>query len=153
MEWVAAPRQLSLTFIKGGGKVSEERLSKLQKWILMTLYKEGFHYQLRRSDVVWLYCQRVKKRRYYLRQDQVSITRSIRNLCVKGYIGVFGGPFPQVEFDSPFTAEERKGHPGSLPMAKYVKRLWLSEDKGIAKAKELVNVNIPKVNIKEREGE
>ncbi|MQY58177.1 MAG: hypothetical protein GH144_01020 [Clostridia bacterium] len=63
--------------------MSKERLSKLQKWILVKCYEQGKkrYYGMLRRRLVRKYYREIKDRWYSISSDQVTLTRSIRNLA------------------------------------------------------------------------
>ncbi len=70
-----------------GGFMSDQRLSKLQKWILLKCY-ELKEYRLWRSQLVRLYWREFEMSK--INSIQVTITRSIRTLANKDLLCVFG---------------------------------------------------------------
>ena len=126
--------------------MSKERLSKLQKWILKTCYEQGEKraYGVRRQQLVRRYCQDVKGRLYSISSDQVTLTRSIRNLAFKDYIDISGSQAP-IDFDNVLSKEQKAG----LLIAKNIKMFWLT-DKGITEAEKLLKVKKEKLNFKKQ---
>ncbi|MBA7590296.1 hypothetical protein ES708_32411 [subsurface metagenome] len=79
--------------------MANERLSKLQKWILNKCFERGekYAYVVRREQLIREYCKEFKRGYYAENGDQVningiqvSITRSVRTLAFKKYIFVRG---------------------------------------------------------------
>jgi len=113
--------------------MAEQRLSKLQKWILLKCY-ELREYRLWRSYLVRLYRQEFEISK--MNSIQVSITRSMRTLAKKEYIFVHGSkekPFIDI------THVLSRGQRIARNVAANIKFLRLT-DGGVAKAEELLNV-------------
>lgn len=77
--------------------MSKERLSKLQKWILLECYKYEESKQYMRRCYILKFFGLNKYSRISRNKAEVSITRSLKNLFKKGYIdlaiGNFGGSY------------------------------------------------------------
>ena len=117
--------------------MSEERLSKLQKWILKKCYEQGEKrgYGMWRRELVRKYYREVKRGFYSVSSSQVTLTRSIRNLAFKGYMDISGGKQGPIDFEGILSEEQKVG----LLIAKNVKMFWLT-DKGKAEAEKFLNV-------------
>lgn len=114
-----------------------ERLSKLQKWILKKCYEQGEKkgHGMWRRRLVRKYCREIKGRQYSIGGDQVTLTRSIRNLAFKGYMDISGGKQGPIDFMNVLNEEQKVG----LLIAKNVKMFWLT-DEGKTEAEKLLNV-------------
>jgi len=117
--------------------MADERLSKLQKWILEKCYEQGEKkvYGFWRGEFIRKYCEEAKGSTYSISSVQVTITRSIRNLAFKEYVVVFSrnkeNPF--IDVDDVLPEKLKVG------LGKNIKMFLLTE-KGIAKAEKLLNV-------------
>ena len=119
--------------------MANERLSKLQKWILFRCYERGekYAYIVRRRQLVRKYCEKVKGRIYSISSIQVSITRSIRTLAKKKYIFVHGiKEKPFIDINHVWSKKQRIAY-GNV--AANIKFLRLT-DGGVVKAEKLLNV-------------
>ncbi len=109
--------------------MAEERLSKLQKWILLKCYKAE-EYRLWRSQLVRLYWREFEMSE--MNSIQVSITRSIRTLALKDLLYVYGSDStPCIDVTRSRKLDEREGMIGDC-----IKWLCIS-DEGIELAKSL----------------
>ncbi len=127
--------------------MANERLSKLQKWILKKCYERGekYAYIVRRGQLVREYCKEFKRGFHAESGDQVkisgiqvSLTRSIRTLAFKKYIFVRGSKEkPAIDITHVFSKEQRmaRGNVGAN-----IKFLRLT-DRGIVEVKKFLNVN------------
>ncbi|MBA7583974.1 hypothetical protein ES695_02320 [Candidatus Atribacteria bacterium 1244-E10-H5-B2] len=109
--------------------MSEERLSKLQKWILLKCY-ELREYRLWRSYLVRIYRREFEMSK--INSIQVSITRSIRTLAFKDLLYVYGcDSTPCIDITHSRKLDKREEMQGDC-----IKWLCLS-DEGVKLAKSL----------------
>lgn len=112
--------------------MSKERLSKLQKWILIKLLESDDDCEDRRSLRTWYYNEAKQANINCL---DASLTRSIINLYDKGLITVIGAKWtPQVAVRDKPPAKQ------IFPMLGRNIKTICSTDKGEIIAKKLVNV-------------
>lgn len=130
--------------------MSKERLSKLQKWILTVCYQVNGHALLRRRLVFM--CGDHRGENFSIpvntanrRKVEASISRSLRSLYDKGYLEIWGGKrTPVLDETNVFGNKQRQ----ALGLGKYIKWFCLTDEKGIAKAEELLNVNKKKLTVR-----
>lgn len=138
--------------------MSQERLSKLQKWLLLTLFDSKG--DLTRRQIFWLWWTQFKGEsrrkfpgwRIFYNKGQVTLTRSIDSLYYKGYVelmsralvvarhSTYGKDDPQLAVISAEAGKMIKllGQAAAIG-APGVTKVWLINltDKGLEKAKEL----------------
>ncbi|MBA7516551.1 hypothetical protein ES705_08599 [subsurface metagenome] len=127
--------------------MAEERLSKLQKWILNKCFERGekYAYVVRRRQLIREYCKEFKRGCYAESGDQVdisgiqvSITRSIRTLAFKEYLYVYGTKEkPAIDITHFFSKKQRIAY-GNV--GANIKFLCLT-DGGVVEVKKFLNVN------------
>jgi hypothetical protein len=145
---------------KRGKVMSEERLSRLQKWILMAFYIMGPEYRINVKDLketsirglkIWGKTEILEspwRSKIKWPSIEVSFSRSLRELYCKGFIDGFSGlhfsGLPKICLKIS-GSEEMRGDPYC---GMNLKSIVLTEE-GKAKAQEFLNVKNVKVNNKE----
>ncbi|MBA7516044.1 hypothetical protein ES705_08089 [subsurface metagenome] len=119
--------------------MADERLSKLQRWMLTKCYEKGEKkvYFIWRRELIRKYCREVAKSTYSINSIEVTITNSIRNLAYKEYIFVYGSKEkPVIDYTHVFSKEQKVGQG---VVGDNIKMFCLT-DKGIESAKKLLNI-------------
>lgn len=118
--------------------MADERLSKLQKWILTKCYEQGEEksYFIWRRQLIRKYCEEVAESTYSINSVEVTITNSIRNLAWKEYIFVYGSKEkPYIDYTHFFSKKQKVD---SEVVGDNIKMFCLT-DKGIEAVKKLLN--------------